>query len=230
MNTGYANPYAVSGASSEVRADFIKKTYLHLAGAIVVFAVLEAALLQSSIGQQLARTMLSGSWLLVLGAFMVVSFIADRWARSNTSKGKQYLGLGLFTVAEAIIFLPMLMIAQTQAPDVISKAAITTGILVAGLTVVVFGTGKDFSFMGTFLKVGGFVALGVIVAATIFGFSLGILFSGAMVLFACGSIIYTTSNIVHHYQPGQYVAASLSLFSGVALLFWYLLQIFMRRD
>jgi len=51
-----------------------------------------------------------------------------------------------------------------------------------------------------------------------------------MVILAAGSILYNTSNIIHHYNTQQYVAASLSLFASVALLFWYLLQIFMSRD
>ena len=61
----------------------------------------------------------------------------------------------------------------------------------------------------------------------IFGFSLGLIFSSVMVLFAAGSVLYTTSNIMHHYHPKQHVAASLALFSAVALLFWYVLQVLM---
>jgi FtsH-binding integral membrane protein len=234
MNQGYANPYVVANATDDARAAFIKNTYLHLAGAIGVFALLEAYLLNSSIGLKMAQTMMSGSWLLVLGGFMLVSFVADRWARSDTSRGQQYLGLGLFVVAEAIIFLPLMFMAQSYAArsgsDVIGKAAITTGILVAGLTVTAFVTKKDFSFMRSFLVMGSFVALGLIVASVLFKFELGILFSGAMVLFASASILYTTSNIIHQYRADQYVSAALALFSGVALLFWYILQIFMRRD
>ncbi len=234
MNQGYANPYVVANATDDARAAFIKNTYLHLAGAIGVFALLEAYLLHSTIGIKLASVMMSGSWLFVLGGFMLVSFVADRWARSDTSQGKQYLGLGLFVVAEAIIFLPLMLMAQAYAArsgsDVIGKAAITTGILVAGLTVTAFVTKKDFSFMRSFLVMGGFVAMGLIVASIIFKFEMGILFSGAMVLFASASILYTTSNIIHQYRADQHVSAALALFSGVALLFWYILQIFMRRD
>ncbi len=233
MRTGYANPYSVAEASSDARAAFIKKTYLHLAGAIAAFAGCCALLLNMEWSVQLAGTMMN-NWLLVIVAFMVVSFIADKWAMSDTSRGQQYLGLGLFIVAESFIFLPILLMAQiygaSKGQDIIGMAALTTGILVAGLTTVVFVTGKDFSFMRGFLMVGGFVALGVIVASIAFGFQLGIIFSGAMVLFACASILYTTSNIIHHYRTEQYVAASLSLFAGVALLFWYILQIFMSRD
>ena len=79
--------------------------------------------------------------------------------------------------------------------------------------------------MRGFLMIGGFVALGLIVGSIAFGFNLGWVFSAAMILFAAGSILYTTSNILHHYRTDQYVAASLALFAGVALLFWYILQL-----
>ena len=49
-----------------------------------------------------------------------------------------------------------------------------------------------------------------------------------MVVFASGAILYNTSNLLHRYDPDQYVAAALSLFASVALLFWYVLQILMR--
>jgi FtsH-binding integral membrane protein len=77
--------------------------------------------------------------------------------------------------------------------------------------------------------IGGFVALGLIVASFLFGFELGLLFSAGMVLLAGASILYTTSNLLHHYRTDQHVAAALELFAAVALLFWYILRIFMRR-
>ncbi len=175
--------------------------------------------------------MLSGqySWLIVLGSFMAVSWLADKWARSNSGPAVQYLGLGLYTVAQAIIFLPlMFMAAHYSSPDVIPMAGIITGLLFAGLTATAFLTRKDFSFLRSILTIGGFVALGVVACSILFGFNLGLFFSSVMVLFAGGSILYTTSNIIHHYRPNQHVAASLALFSGVMLLLWYVLQILMR--
>jgi FtsH-binding integral membrane protein len=227
----YSNPFTVaSEASASDRATFIRKTYLHLAGAILAFIGLESYFLNASWAPELVQTMMGGqiSWLIVLGAFMGVSWIADKWARSNASPGKQYLGLGLFIVAEAIIFLPLLFIAiYYSSPDVIPMAGIITGLLFAGLTATAFITRKDFSFMKGILTIGGFVAMGVIVCSMIFGFNLGLFFSGAMVLFAGGSILYTTSNIIHHYRTDQHVAAALSLFSGVMLLLWYVIRILM---
>ena len=54
---------------------------------------------------------------------------------------------------------------------------------------------------------------------------LGIWFSVAMVVFACAYILYDTSNVMHHYRPGQHVAASLALFASVTLLLWYVIRI-----
>jgi FtsH-binding integral membrane protein len=102
--------------------------------------------------------------------------------------------------------------------------------LFAGLTATVFITRTDFSFLKTALTVGGFIAIGAIVCGALFGFNLGMWFSVAMIVFACGAILYDTSNILHHYQEDQYVGASLQLFASVALLFWYVLRLFMSRD
>ena len=220
-----------SAADSSVaeRAGFIRRTYLHVAGAIAIFALLEAWLINSSLAEPLIGMMLGSqfSWLLVLGLFMGVSYIADKFAHSQTSEGMQYLGLGLFIVAEAIIFVPILYIADNFFPGAIATAGYITALLVIGLTSTVFITKKDFSFMGNFLKIAFLVAFGVIICSMILGFSLGLVFSGAMALLAAGSVLYTTSNILHRYHTGQHVAASLALFSSIALLFFYVLQLVM---
>jgi FtsH-binding integral membrane protein len=135
----------------------------------------------------------------------------------------QYFGLGLYVVAEAIFFVPLLYIAVIKS----TPAAVITGLLFLGLTVTAFTTRADFSFLGVILKVVGCVALGVIVCSLIFGFTLGLIFSSIMVAFACGAILYSTSRIIHQYNTDQHVAASLSLFASVALLFWYVLRILM---
>ena len=219
----------VANAAETERASFIKRTYVHLAGAIAAFAVIEAMLIKSGVALSFVG-MLSGSkwsWLIVLGAFMLVSTVANNWAHSGISREKQYMGLGLFVVAEAVIFMPLIYMAVARAPDVLQNAVVVTAALVGGLTFTAFSTKINFSFMGRFLMIGGFIAMGLIVASILFGFSLGLWFSGAMILFAAGSVLYSTSNIIHEYNTEQHVAASLSLFSSVGLLFWYILQFMM---
>ena len=140
-------------------------------------------------------------------------------------------GLGLYVVAEAIIFTPLLFIASTMGGDIIPTAALATLVLFGALTGVVFITRKDFSFMRSVLLFGGFAAMGLIVVAILTGFTLGPIFTVAMIALACGYILYDTSNVLHHYRIGQHVAAALALFAAVALLFWYILQLFMSsRD
>ena len=85
-------------AAEEARASFITKTYMHLVGAIFAFVALEAVLLNLPGIDGLVQTMLGGrwSWAIVLGLFMVVSWIANSWATSTTSIGTQYMGLALY--------------------------------------------------------------------------------------------------------------------------------------
>lgn len=178
---------------------------------------------------KLASSMTGGmSWMIVLGLFMGVSYVANKLATSGGSEQMQYLGLGIFIIAEAIVFLPLLFMATHFGGEgLIPTAGLMTLLLVGGITATVFITKKDFSFMGSILSMGGFVALGFIGCSTIFGFSLGLIFSAVMILFAGGSVLYSTSNVLHQYRTDQHVAASLSLFASVALLFFYILQFLM---
>jgi FtsH-binding integral membrane protein len=231
----YSHSYGPAAeAPAALRADFIRKTYLHLGGAVAAFVALEAVLLSSPIGPAITQSLLGSrfGWAIMLGAFMLVGHVAQRWAASGASAGKQYLGLGLYIVAEAIIFVPILYVAAAYGgANIISQAAIYTGLLFTGLTGTVFITGKDFSFLRGILVVAGFAALGLIIVSMIFGFSLGALFACAMILLAAGYILYDTSNVLHHYPVGSHVAASLALFASVAMLFWYILRLLMaRRD
>ena len=227
-------PIFAAQATEEDRADFILKTYAHLIGAVLSFVALEAILLNLPGIENLVGLMLSGkfSWLIVLGLFMIVSWIANSWAMSATSMVTQYLGLALYVIAEAIIFVPLLYIAAWRfGPTIIPTAALATLVLFAVLSAVVFITRKDFSFLRSVLIFGGFAAMGLIVFAIVFGFVLGQIFTIAMIVLACGYILYYTSNVLHHYRIGQHVAASLALFASVALLFWYILQLLMSgRD
>lgn len=213
----------------DARAAFITRTYLHLLGAVLGFTLVEMALFTSGFARPIARTMLSGSWLWVLGGFVLVSWFATRVAHTAQSSAAQYAALAGFVVAEAIVFVPLLFVAQVYAPGVIQSAALVTLIGFTALTLIVFTTRKNFSFLGAVLRWGGIVALLLIVAGAIFGFQLGTFFSVAMIALAGGSILYDTSKVLHEYPEDRYVGAALELFASVALLFWYVLRLFMGR-
>src|SRR5688572_199865 len=222
-------------AAPAQRAQFIRKTYLLLAVAILAFIGVEAFLFMSGAANLIASVVFSGGaigWLLVLGLFMGVSFLANRWATSETSKATQFFGLGIFVVAEAIIFVPLILISTYYSGDgqVLAKAGVVTLGLFLGITATVFITRSDFSFLGPILAIGGFAALGFIVASALFGFTLRNVFAFIMVAFAGTAILYGTSNVLHRFNTNQHVAASLMLFANIPLLFWYILSIFSFRD
>jgi FtsH-binding integral membrane protein len=237
QSSDYSYPTVAERADADLRARFLRQTYLHLLGAILAFAAIIAFILNVFDDQlEIIVPKVTGGymWLVVLGAFMLVSYIADRWANSDTSRSMQYLGLSLYVVAEAIIFIPLLWVAQNffGGPDsnLLLSSAIVTGVVFGGLTLTVLVTKADFSFLKWALVAGGFIAMGLIVCGIALGFPLGMWFSIAMVILASGAILYNTSNILHRYNTDQYVAASLALFASVALLFWYVIQIFMHME
>lgn len=213
------------------QAAFIRKTYMHVALAVLGFVVVEALFLNTPFIVEIGLSMAQGwTWLLVLGGFMFATTYLEKWAMRSKSKQEQYLALAAYVVIEAFIFVPLLFIAMVYSGagmELINQAALLTLFLFSGLTAVVFISGKDFSFLRGAITVGGFLAIGLIVAGMLFGFELGLWFSVAMVALAAGSILYQTSNIIYHYQKDQYVAASLGLFASLMLMFWYILQILM---
>jgi FtsH-binding integral membrane protein len=160
---------------------------------------------------------------------MVVSWLARSAAHRAQSQAMQYAALAAYVVGQALIFVPLLWLADQFAPGAIASAAFVTALAFSGLTAVAFITRKDFSFLRGILFWAGIVALVLIVAGTIFGFQLGTYFSVAMVGIAGAAILYDTSNVLHHYPEDRYVAASLELFASVALMLWYVLRIFMSR-
>jgi hypothetical protein len=226
-NVNYLSP--VSSLAVEDRSAFIWKCYAHVVGAILAFAAIEVYLFQSGIAERIAMPMLS-NWWMVLGAFILAGWGASHVAHRVQSIQAQYAAFAAFIVVEALIFAPMLFIAATMSPDLIDSAVGVTVLGSAGLIAVAMITSKDFSFLRGLLVWGGILALVGIFASMIFGFEMGTWFSVAMIGFAGAAVLYDTSNIMHHYPADKYVAASMGLFASIALMFWYILRLFMSRD
>jgi len=220
----------VSELSVQARSDFIWRTYGHVAAAILLFAGIETYLFSSGLAFPMAQSMLQTSWLLILGGFILVSWLATHVAHTVQSKPLQYVALVGFVTAQAIIFVPMLAIAIAKEPGIVESAVGVTLLGTLGLTAVALITRKDFSFLRGLLVWGGILALVGIVSAVLFGFQLGTWFSVAMIGFAGAAVLYDTSNILHHYPEDRYVSAALQLFASIALLFWYVLRLFSSRN
>lgn len=233
MNTQTPQILPVSALSEAEKVAFYKKTYTHVAGGVLAFFFAEYLLLQSDTIIDFMLSMTQGwRWLIMLGGFMFMTNYAESTALKTSDKNKQLLAFGLYILAEAIIFIPLIYIAMmmTDGINLINQAAIVTLSLFGGLSAVVFVTKKDFSFLRSALTVGFFIAMGLIIAGALFGFDLGLWFSVGMCVLAAGSILYQTSNLVHNYSNDQYIPAAIGLFASLMLLFWYVLQIFLSRD
>ncbi len=226
-NVNYLAP--VASLSVEDRSNFIWKCYAHVMGAILAFAAIEVYFFQSGIAERIALPMLQ-NWWMVFGAFILASWGATHVAHRIESKNAQYAAFAVFIVVEALIFAPMLYIASSMAPGMIESAAGVTILGVVGLVATAMITRKDFSFLRGMLVWGFMLAMVAIISAMIFGFDLGTWFSVAMIGFAGAAVLYDTSNIMHHYPQDKYVAASMQLFASIAMMFWYILRLFMSRN
>lgn len=228
----YLRSTPVAALGDDARASFLVRTYTHLLGAILLFAGIEIFFFTSGLAYPMAQAMLGTNWLLVLGGFVVVSWFATSAAARAETKAAQYGALAAFVLAEAVIFVPLLALAAANVgPSVIGAAAWTTLLGFSVLTAIVFFTGKDFSFLGSIVKWGMGLALVAIVVGVLTGFNLGTWFSVAMIGLAGAAILYDTSKVLHEYPEDRYVSAALQLFASVALMFWYVLRLFMAsRD
>lgn len=226
----------VAQATPEVRSAFIRRTYVHLGGAILAFVAACAAvqvLVPDTVLVGALQLVGGWGWLLVLGAAMAMNFAAHKMADNASSLGTQYAGLGLGILAQVLIFTPLLTILTQFFPPeettrILMSAGVITLIIFAALTAFVFLTGYDFSFIGGALFVVGLGAMAAIALSIFLGFSLGIWFTAAMIAFAAGYILYDTSNVQRNYFANQHVAASLALFGSVTLLLYYVIRLVMQ--
>ena len=172
-----------------------------------------------------------GGWILLLGLFMVGTWMATQATMDLSNPGRQYAGLFGTAALEALIFAPFLWYifkVQDNAGDVWA-AAVVTGIGFAGLSAVAWVTRRDLSFIRPLIMWGGMAAIVLILAALLFGFNLGTWFSVAMIGLAGAAILYTTQQALRTYPEQAYVAAAVQLFGSLMTMFWYVLRIFADR-
>lgn len=224
MNQYVSQGAAVIDLPTDARNTFINRTYGHLTAAIFAFTGILIALFKTGMAERIFFA-IGDKMMIVLFGFVILGAVFRGCAHSARSKVAQYGFLSAYVIVEALIFVPIMYYAEQVAPGAIQSAAVITFVGFAGLTATVFITKQDFSFLGGLIKWAGILAILMVVGGAFFGWGLGMWFSVAMVGLAGAIILYTTSNILHHYTEDKYVAASLELFAGVALMLWYVLQL-----
>lgn len=232
---GEYDPYAVSGnllaadAHLSERLGFLRRVYAHVFGAIALMVGIEYVLFQTGLAFTLFR-MMGQAWWLVIIAFMAITWVSERMAFSGASTAVQYTGLGLFVGIQSVLAAPIIAIAAMKNPDLIGQAAFLTLMITGGLTLIVVLSKADFSFLRNLLFLAGLAMFVISIASAIWGFHLGILFSGALVVLMCGYILYETSLIMHHLPTTAHVAGALMIFGSISVLFRQILMILVRLN
>ena len=231
MQNNASSVAPVSSLAIEDRSQFIWKCYAHVVGALLSLVAIEVYLFSSGVAAAIAAPMINSPFI-VMGGFIALSWGASHFAHKLESKAAQYAAFAVFVVLWAVMFVPLLMMAliMDASGSMIQSAATVTLFGCAALIATVMITRKDFSFLRGVLVWGFFIAIGLIGASLIFGWNLGTWFSVGMIGFAGVAVLYDTSNIMHHYPQDKYVAASMALFASIAMMFYYILRLFMSRN
>ena len=218
----------IAQAPPEVRSTYMTRVYARLLFGIAGFILASWWLFATELAYAIAAFVLGTSWLLILGGFMIVSWMATSMMLRAGSPAGQYAAYAAIVAANVLLFATPLVIAQVRAPGAIELAAQTAVVAFGVLSLIAIRTSKDFSFLRGFLLWGGFLALGLIVLGTLTSFDLGLWFTIGMLGFAGAAILYDTQRIYRTFPTGTETIAAANLFSSIALLFWYLLQLFSR--
>jgi len=234
------NPYAeltappAAFAAVSERATFLKKVYGILFLGILGFAATLWATANVPFANDLAVRLgntIHGTkwgWALYLGLFMGGSMLVNVLAEKRPIN---VIAFAAWVVLLAFLISPLvLMINQVRGPEVITEASLITALVFGALTLTVFVTGKDFSFLRGALFFGVLALLGVGIAGAIFGFTIGLWYSWIAVVLMAGYVLYDTSSILHRLPTTMAMTGAILLFTDVVLLFKHILVLLSRRD
>jgi hypothetical protein len=232
------NPYAelsappAAFAAATERAGFLKKVYgLLCIGVLGFAATLWAAAnvpFVNDIAMQAGRLIYGQrfGWAIYIGVFMAGSWAVHALAETRPINAVAY---GIWVVLLALLIAPLvLIINQTHGAEVITQASGITALVFGGLTVFVFYTGKDFSFMRGILSLAGFALLAACIIGALTGFTFGLWMSVAIVVLFAGYVLHDTSAILHKLPTTMAMTGAIMLFTDVVLLFKHILILLAR--
>ncbi len=218
--------------TAERKSALVTRVYTKLTLSVLALALIEA-LVFALVGAEAVvaftahNVKLAGGLLLLL--CIVGPMVGNAILARNPTRGKMYALLGYYVLLESAILLPLLAIAAVYfGTTIIWQACGLTAAMFVALSSAVFITRKDFSFLRSFLVFTGFAAIILIVLSMLFGFELGTWFTVALIFFACGYILYDTSNMLLYSQDDDDILCTISLFTSLMTLFFYILRLLME--
>lgn len=230
------NPYAFAGqitaaeAGAAERATFLKKVYSLILAGILVFAgslwgfanVPALTAISDGLWQSIAGSRFG--WLLYMGIAMGGFFLVHAVARVWPINLAAYFA---WSFVLALLVAPLVLHAANAMPETLNLACMVTALVFTGLTAFVIMTGKDFSFLRGALFLGFWLLLVLALCGWIFGFQMGLWFSGLAVLLFAGYILYDTSEVMRRFPTNMAVSAAVILFTDVIYLFKHALILLM---
>lgn len=234
MNQGYQpqnDPFSetthfgtLANAPADVRANFIRKTYvLFLAG--ILTAIIGGTICLRTPQLYLAvMNLLTSSPLLFVGIFLGSSILAQAVSRVE---GLNYLALFGFTGLLGVLIAPVVAMYERSSPGIVGQAAFLTIVIFGAMTAYAFVSGKNFSFIGGFIFVGmiGIVAAGIANMLWFKSSDFSYWMAWGSLLMSSGYVLYRTSNMIHEYDERDYCSAALGLFISFFNIFMSLLRI-----
>jgi len=219
-------PVAAFAAASE-RAAFLKKVYGILFLGILGFAgTLWAAAnvaLVNGWAVSMGEMIYGQRWgmFIYMGIFVAGSMAVNAVAMTRPINAIAY---GLWSVLLGLLIAPLvLFVVEYKGVEVVSQASGLTALVFGGTTLFVLFTGKDFKWLGGVLFAVMLTLVGVSILGYFMGFSLGLWFSGLVVVVYVGYILYHTSEILHRLPTNMAMSAAILLFTDVVLLFKHIL-------
>ncbi len=218
------------------RMAFLRKVYSLFTMAMVVFAGTAWWATDNDTAMGLIAPILGGG-MLGLVIFMAVAFGLLRVAASRFPLN--IIALILFAMFEGLMSGALITwvlqgrenFGPGDGAEIVTQAAVLTGVVFGGLTLFTLTSKKDFSFLRAGLWVCFSVLIGLALIGWLFGFSLaGWGMSLGWVLLMAGFVIYDTSNIMRHYPVTAAVPAAIAIFLDVVIMFKHLLMLLSRRN
>ena len=202
---------------ADERIDFLGKTY----GMLALCIAAGSAGAYFSLGMSFPHE----HPFIMLGIMIAGIFAVQATRHISGLNFVMLLGFGIIT---GLAISPLVGIVAAKSGMLVTQAFLTTAISFVSLTAYVFISRKDFSFLKGFVWT-GLIAMIVLGLSNYFFFesgSLQLAISGMSVLLFSAFILYDTSSILRDYPNDEYIAAALTLYLDVFLLFQNLLYMF----
>ncbi|RME35480.1 MAG: Bax inhibitor-1/YccA family protein [Gammaproteobacteria bacterium] len=141
--------------------------------------------------------------------------------------GVNLIALLAFGAITGLSIAPLVGMVAARSGMLVVQAFLTAAVAFVALSGYCFASRRDFSFMRGFVIV-GLIAVLVLGISNLFfqspAFALAI--AGMSVVLFSAFILYDTAQVLHHYPNEEYIAAALTLYLDLFLLFENLLLLF----